>query len=112
MSDARTWTVPTDGNLAEEVLEKTPFEERVFEFDFAKKLKTGDVLSAPAISTTGPTSVPTNEAATVSGMKVLVEMIGGSHGGEYLVNCRVTNTSGAASEKLELTGRLVVRNPS
>ena len=112
MSDARTWTVPSEGNLCEEVLEKTPFEERVFEFDFAKKVKSGDVLTSPVIGITGPTSVPTNEAATISGMKALVEIMGGSHGGEYLVNCRVTNTSGAASEKLELTGRLVVRNPS
>lgn len=90
---------------AEEILAKTPFEERLFNFDFGPDLDTGETIQsspAPVISAT-PAGL-TIEAPIISGGKVQAKFKGGSAATKYHVSCQIVTSS----QKRELCGDLNV----
>lgn len=91
---------------AEEVLVKTPYEERLFNFDFSADLDTGETVSGspqPVITIT-PSGQLLAQTPVVSGAIVQSKFTGGTAGVKYHVSCQVVTST----QKRELCGDLYV----
>ena len=92
-------------------LEKQPFEERIFDFDFVGLLvePTDTIVSGTIASvanlTGGSNDVVAGNVAW-SGSRLQATYSGGTAGHRYLVTARATDSKG---QKLELEGILEVR---
>lgn len=88
-----------------QVLKKTPTEERLFDFDWVEDLDTGETISsspAPVVTAT-PTGL-TIEGIVISGARVQAKFKAGTAAQQYHVSCViVTNT-----QKREACGDLYV----
>jgi hypothetical protein len=92
-----------------DVLEKQPYEERLFDFDFDALLaSTAETISSASISSianvSGGSNDVTSSGVTWSGSLVQATFAGGTSGHRYLVTCRAIT----ATQKLELEGILLV----
>lgn len=88
------------------LLTKRPGESRLYDFDFAGVMATGETIS----TVTGVTATPTGltvGATSSSGTIAQVRLSGGTDRTIYELTCTVTTS---ASNTLELVGRLQVRD--
>lgn len=87
-----------------QVLRKQPSESRIYEFEFAANMTTGESLSGvTSLVTTG--SGLTVGSPAYSGTKVTVRLSAGTTGSRYKLTCVVTTSLG---NTLELDGYLDV----
>lgn len=89
------------------VFTKTPDEVLDFAIDFTAALDSGDSISGAATWTV-PSGI-TQGAVSVSGATAISFFSGGTAGGAYVVQCRVTTTPGA--RQLERAITIQVRDP-
>lgn len=82
---------------APEILLKSPFEERLFDFVFTDDLDTGETISAspaPIIAVTPTTASPlTFDPPTISGGIVQTKLKGGLDGTTYHVTCQIVTST-------------------
>jgi hypothetical protein len=93
-------------NQAPEVVTKTAYEERFFEFDWSKRLAATETMSDPTIAVL-PTD-PTPGVPIVSTTNVQVKLTGGTVNTTYQITCKVNTSTG---QKLEGTGILKIVPP-
>jgi len=105
--------VEIDESTGLEVLEKQPWEERIFNLDFRGKLASGVSLSSvvsitfESLALVSGSVDPTVTGEAVSGTQAQATYIGGTDGEEYKVTIRCTCSDG---EKMEAEGILRVRD--
>lgn len=92
------------------VLEKQPWEQLLFDFDFSGHFGTEEAITsatvlAPELVGGGGTATLTAGNIAWSGQRVQALFSAGTDGQRYLVTCRALT----ASERVELEGYLVVR---
>lgn len=87
------------------LLKKTPFEERLFDFDFTEDLDAGETIqSSPAPVVNATPAGLTIEGVVISGGRVQAKFKAGTAAQKYHVSCQiVTNT-----QKREACGDLYV----
>lgn len=88
------------------LLTKQPAESRLYDFEFAGKMATGETISTVASATATPAGL-TVGATSSSGTIAQVRLSGGTTATEYVVTVTVTTN---LSNTLELEGRLWVED--
>jgi len=78
---------------APEVLVKQPGETRQFSMDFSSLLGTSETISTSAV-TVSPSGLTTG-STSVSGSKVLFNIVGGTHGVRYRLEVTITTSASA-----------------
>ena len=89
-------------------LTKQPAENRLFDFDFAGKMRTGETISTVVSVVAAPSGL-TVGATAFSGQVAQVRLSGGTDQTEYILTCKVTTSAG---NTLELDGLLWVEDQS
>jgi hypothetical protein len=89
---------------ADELLVKTPFEERLFNFEFVKDMDTGETVTGTPVITITPSGALTATGIVASGTTVQARFIGGTAGVTYHVACQAVTST----QKRELCGELEV----
>jgi hypothetical protein len=84
---------------------KQPAEDRLFDFDFSGKMRTGETVAT--VSVTATPSGLTIGSTAFSGQIAQVRISGGMTGTDYKMTCTVTTNQ---SNTLELDGWLRVIN--
>lgn len=89
-----------------ELLRKSSFEEKYFDFSFAGRLKVGETISSVTGITATPTTSPVLTIGTpaISGSLVQAKFSGGLSGTRYHVTCQIVTST----QKRELCGDLLV----
>jgi hypothetical protein len=87
-------------NLCNEVLTKTVYEDREFNFEWADVLATGETISSESV-TVSPTGVTVGTPAT-SGTLVQVTLSSGTANTTYELTCRITTSLGQDFEAFGL----------
>lgn len=94
------------GYAVPQLPDKQPAESRLFDFDFAQKLASGETISTVVSAVAAPSGL-TVGATSIVGSKVRVRLSGGTTSTVYKVTVTVT-TSG--SNTLETEANLFVFN--
>jgi len=90
---------------ADELLVKTPFEERVFDFDFSRALDDGETIAPSPVPTVtvSPAGITVSAIVSLGGI-VQARFAGGVVATTYHATCRVSTST----QKRELCGALEV----
>jgi hypothetical protein len=87
-----------------EVLQKQPYEELPFTFDFADVIPSGatvsaiDSIAAANCAVVSGSSNVTTGSNTTSGRSAQTKVSGGTSGESYKITCRVTDSNGHKHE--------------